>query len=60
MLTFFSSRILAVHSADEFYMTMGVLTQEMLDSNLLNPDQIIRVSFLKTNRFENIAVHDIQ
>lgn len=39
------SRILAVPSADEFYMTMGTLTQEMLDegTSIMEADAIIKV-----------------
>ena len=39
----FSSRILTVNSADEFYTLMGDLTQEMLQGNILDPDSMIKV-----------------
>lgn len=41
--TYFS-RIMAVQSADEFYTTMGVLTQEMLDCRIVDGDELIKVS----------------
>ena len=41
---FLSRRILAVPSADEFYMTMGLLTQEMLDNSVVDADDLIKVS----------------
>ena len=36
-------------SADEFYTTMGVLTQEMLDENMkiMEPDSVIKVNQLR-------------
>ncbi len=40
---FVSSRILKVQSADEFYTTMGQLTQEMLDDHIIDPDDLIKV-----------------
>ena len=30
-------------SADEFYTTMGTLTQEMLDNDIVNADDLIKV-----------------
>ena len=37
------SRITQVSSADEFYTTMGTLTQEMLDNDIVNADDLIKV-----------------
>ena len=43
MFNIFFSRILCVDDADSFYTTMGSLTQDMLDTSLLNPDSLIKV-----------------
>ena len=32
-----------VQTADEFYTTMGFLAQEMLDDNLIDPDELVKV-----------------
>ena len=37
------SRITQVSSADEFYTTMGTLTQEILDNDIVNADDLIKV-----------------
>ena len=37
------SRILAIQSADCFYVTMGVLTNEMLDDQITDADELIKV-----------------
>ncbi|XP_064632060.1 TBC1 domain family member 30-like isoform X3 [Lineus longissimus] len=37
-----ADRIMSVESADEFYSTMGVLTQDMLDSNMFDPDRMMK------------------
>ena len=42
----FSSRLLTVNSADEFYTLMGDLTQEMLQGNMLDADSMIKVCYL--------------
>lgn len=38
-----SRRIEYCHTADEFYSTMGCLTQEMLEHNLIDPPELMQV-----------------
>ena len=33
-----------VPTADQFYSVMGILTQEMLDSDIIDPDDLIKVA----------------
>lgn len=41
---FLDRRILEVHSADEFYTVMGVLTREMLTFGLMDANKLVQVS----------------
>jgi len=36
-------RILGVRSADEFYSVMGLVTREMLDVGLMDPNSLVKV-----------------
>jgi hypothetical protein len=47
-LLFLSSRILGLKTADDFYSVMGVVTREMLENGLMDPNSLVKVclSFL--------------
>jgi hypothetical protein len=40
----FSSRILTVDTADDFYSIMGVLAREILEFGLMEPNRLVQVT----------------
>jgi hypothetical protein len=49
-------RLLLVQSPDEFYTSMGSLSQEMLDGTVVNEDDLIQVTRDNQNFFARSAV----
>ena len=43
LIFFLRRRILCVSSADEFYSVMGVVTREMLEFGLMDPNTLVKV-----------------